>query len=270
MSTERTITATRPGHLDLRLPIGAARVKVDPNATAATVHLHTEDDHGPSADAVRSARSWEDQVLYVAVPEIEGSVTVVGGGGTSVYQSFGTVPRGTRVASMTISGNRNCRIIQSAGDVTFVGGRMVGGGPVVSAITATVTLPPGAALAFRSTSADLTATGHVAAIAVDTTSGDVLVDSVDSLVVSSTSGDVEARRVGQYLNVKSVSGDVEIDAYEGSVASATTVSGDVRFTGFPRAAGQLTASTVSGDLDLRGTGHLNVRATTVSGRNRRR
>ncbi|WP_327067807.1 DUF4097 family beta strand repeat-containing protein [Kitasatospora sp. NBC_01302] len=253
MSTVRTLLATRAAHLDLRLPVGNARVCVDPAARAITVMLSTPDDQGPAADAIHRARCWEDQALNIQVPEVEGGVTVVGSGGRSVYQSFGTV-----------TGNVT--------GVTIVNGRVIvgGGGPLVGQITATVTLPPTAAMVFRSVSGDLNATDHLPALGFTSTSGDLRAQSVEMLVASTVSGDVQAERVGQHLTVETTSGDVRIGVHEGSDAAITTVSGDVRLTAGRRSSGELSVRTVSGDIELHGTAHLAVRSSTVSGRNRRR
>ncbi|MGC0317521.1 DUF4097 family beta strand repeat-containing protein [Kitasatospora acidiphila] len=253
MSTVRSFLAGTSQHLDLNLPFGAATVSVDPGATAVSVLLSTDDGHGPAADAIRHTRYWEDdEALNIAVPEIEGGITVVSNGGRTVHQHFGTVT-GT-VVGMTIVNGR------------VINGGTGGGTAVVSPITATITLPPTAGIIVRSTSADLTATGHVGALGFTTTSGDLVANSVGALVVATVSGDVRVERIGFQLNAETTSGDVRVGVHEGSDAAITTVSGDVLLTAGTRSTGALAVRTVSGDIDLNGTGHLAVQASTVSGR----
>ncbi|MFI8454200.1 DUF4097 family beta strand repeat-containing protein [Kitasatospora sp. NPDC085464] len=251
MTTTRTFLATHAQQLAMVMPTGHIRVSIDPAATAITVLLSTPDDDGPSADAVRRSRSWEDHNrLSIDVPAPDNGFTHIGG--NTVYQSFGTV-----------TGNVT--------GITIVNGRViVGGQQPTSAITATITLPPTAlGVALQSVSADLTVTGHLPVLAFSSTSGDVRVQSVNVLSATTVSGDVVAERTGGDVEIRSTSGDVRIGVHEGHIADIRTVSGDVRLTAGTRATGTLNARTVSGDIELHGTGRLDVRTRTVSGRARR-
>ncbi|MFD9692324.1 DUF4097 domain-containing protein [Kitasatospora sp. NPDC059088] len=256
MATTRTFLAATAQQLAMVMPTGHVRVSIDPAATAITVQLSTPDDDGPSADAVRRTRSWEGPThLSIDVPAANhGSLTI---NGNTVHQSFGTI-------TGDITG------------ITIVNGHVIIGGSIqgqrlASPIAATVTLPPTAlGVALRSVSAGLTATGHLPALAFESTSGDVRVQSVNVLSAKTISGDVGAERIGSDAEIRTTSGDVRIGVYEGRTAEIRTVSGDIRLTAGTRATGTLTARTVSGDVDLHGTNRLDVRTRTVSGHLARR
>ncbi|MGW7443317.1 DUF4097 family beta strand repeat-containing protein [Kitasatospora sp. NPDC054795] len=257
MSTVRTFRATDASKLVLDLPAGDVRVYAHPDATAITVILTTDDDHGPAADAINQARTQEDRgILNVNVPRVDSGMIITSGRGrTVVTQSFGTVTGS--VTGMTIV---NGRVV--TGGVHHVG---------ASPVTATVLMPPSArAMALKTVSADLTATGHHRLLAVTSTSGDVHVDSADILTVTTVSGDVFAQRIGDQALLFSTSGDVRIAVHEGHSIDANTVSGDVRLTAGTRATGSVSVRTVSGDIDLHGTGGLDVTVRTVSGRKTQR
>ncbi|MGK4586028.1 DUF4097 family beta strand repeat-containing protein [Kitasatospora sp. HPMI-4] len=270
MSTQKTISASHSGHLDLNLPTGLARVTVDPKATVAMVTIHTDDDHGPAADAVRSVRSGEGpaeggEALTVTVPEMQGDVTVIGNrnGNLTINQRMGTVARGATVIGLQVNG--------SIGGPGWARQGFTTTGPTLaSAITATVILPPTGALVLRTSSADLVGTGPLLAVGVTSSSGDVILESVEILAVETSSGDVEVGRVGNRMLVQSSSGDVEISAYEGSDAAVQTSSGDVQIIALPRSTGALDIATSSGDILVRGAGHLQLGTATHSGDIRRR
>ncbi|MFJ7909837.1 DUF4097 family beta strand repeat-containing protein [Kitasatospora sp. NPDC096204] len=248
MSTVRTFRATDATKLVLDLPTGDVRVCTDPDATAITVILATDDDHGPAADAVTQARMQEGlTTLSIDVPQVDsGGITMTTRGRNVVFQSVGT-------GNMTII---NGQVITA--DTYHLG---------VSPVTATVLMPPTArGMALKTASADLTATGHHRLLAVTSTSGDVRVDSADILTVTTISGDVTAQRIGADAEIMSTSGDVRIAVHEGHTANIDTVSGDVRFTAGTRATGSVSVRAVSGDITLTGTGRLDVTAHTVSGR----
>ncbi|MFG2904026.1 DUF4097 family beta strand repeat-containing protein [Kitasatospora sp. NPDC048286] len=246
--TVRTFRATDATKLVLDLPTGDVRVCTDPNATAITVILATDDDHGPAADAVNQVWVQEGRdTLSIDVPQVDsGGITMTARGRNVVFHSVGT---------------RNTMIID---------GRVITSGDVhvgVSPVTATVFMPPTArAMALKTISADLTATGHHRLLAATSTSGDVRVDSADILTVTTVSGDVTAQRIGADAEIMSTSGDVRIGVHEGHTANIDTVSGDVRLTAGTRATGSVSVRTVSGDITLTGTGRLDVTAHTVSGR----
>ena len=261
MATTRTLTG-EAGVLYLHLPVGHAHVTVDPAATGITVTLSTTDDTGPSVDALGDATEYYQDGRYVVrVPDIAASVIVDGAstvfrssngaGGMTLRQSVGTVYG--EVIGIRVNGNR----VESGS---------LGTAGIAASINAEVTIPSGVGLDYQGTSADLTVTGHLASIDVNTVSGDVRLASVGDLFVNTTSGDVDADVVFGPVMVRSVSGDVTVGSYQGSGAHVSSTSGDVRLSAGRDAHGSLRATTVSGDLRLRGTERLTVTAETVSGR----
>ncbi|MGQ4514760.1 hypothetical protein [Streptomyces sp. DW26H14] len=92
--TERSFLSASAGPVvfGLSLPVGRAQVHINDRLTTARVTLHTNDSTGPAADAIHRARSMQNgQAFGIEVPEMPGNVTVLGGGGTQVFQSVGTV-----------------------------------------------------------------------------------------------------------------------------------------------------------------------------------
>ena len=261
MATTRTFHGTARA-LDLRLPVGHARVTVDPVATDITVTLSTANDAGPSVDAIGDAIAHCDAGRFtVHVPDIAASVigggvhTVVtggnhAGGGLFVSQSVGTV-----------YGEMN--------GIVFNGGRVVSAGfgsaVTASPIDAEVTVPAGTVLSYSGTSASLTVTGHLIALQFKTVSGRLRLASVTGLHVNTTSGDVDADVVFGSIAARTVSGDVSVGSYQGTAAAISSVSGDVRLNAGRDAHGALQVKTVSGDVRLRGVDRLEVSASTVSG-----
>lgn len=255
--TSRTFTATGHDPVTLRLPSGSARVIVDPGRKLAEITLHTDDETGAAADAIRDARVMTVGGLEVAVPD-------AGGGGMTVINHG----RG----SISVSGNNYGTVISGGGNITVNGQRITPGMTginVISPIAASVHVPPGTHFRFHSTSADLTVTGPLDALTVSTTSGDVEAGMVGALVANSVSGDVEATAVTGSAVVGSTSGDIEIGAYSGRHAALNAISGDIGLSATPDSSGNLHATTVSGDIRLRGAGHLNVSSNSVSGKVRR-
>ena len=243
---ERTFTTTTAGITALHLPAGRARVTVDPAAKTAIVRLHTQDaGDSPAADAIRNARHDTGQGLSVIVPD-NGS----GGGGNVTV----------------ISGGRFSNVSISNGTVTINGVRVSGDGRSSRGITADVTVPPGTELVFRSTSSDLDVTGPLAGLDAVTVSGDITAGMVAGARVQTTSGDIELSAVSEQLDARTVSGDIEVGTYSGGQAALNSVSGDVELAATQAASGALSAQTVSGDVRLRGAGHLHPRVSSVSGR----
>jgi len=78
-------------------------------------------------------------------------------------------------------------------------------------VALTVRCPAGSSLTARAASADVEASGQLAAAKVQTASGDVrLEQAAGELSVQTASGDVEVGRAGGSLTVQAVSGDVRV------------------------------------------------------------
>ena len=133
-----------------------------------------------------------------------------------------------------------------------------------SEVLINVELPPGIALAVRSTSGDTRTEGLSNEQQIDATSGDVRVfEAAGPVRIGTTSGDIEARGVGR-LRLRTVSGDMELSSLRGALDAHSTsgdmtvreaadsvvlgtVTGDIEVTG---AAGSVDAETFSGDIEL--------------------
>lgn len=270
MTTNRTFSGTA-GMLDLRLPVGRARVTVTPDTTRIAVTLSTPDDTGPSVEAIgNTVESYDAGRFWVRVPDIaadiiggSGSSQVVNNGGGTVFNNFHGgihVGRSVQVVNGTITG-----IYINGDNLDF------GHSPqAVSAqpINAEVLLPVGCALSIHGTAVIADITGHLTGLQANTVSGRIRAASVAELVAETTSGDIDAEVVLGSVMARTVSGDIVIGSYHGPEARISTVSGDVRLGAGAGARGTLNVKTVSGDLDLRGTGRLAVSASTVSGHER--
>jgi hypothetical protein len=130
-----------------------------------------------------------------------------------------------------------------------------------SKIRVVVRAPHGAALSFRTASADVAAHGRLGAVRGKTASGDVEVDVADEVSVSTASGDLRFGEVRGAAELRSVSGDVTV-RHVGGELSASVVSGDLRV-----AAADLGGSVnaVSGDIALAAVTGGGVHLTSVSG-----
>ncbi|MET8704315.1 DUF4097 family beta strand repeat-containing protein [Kitasatospora sp. NPDC004723] len=254
MSTKTTVTAALTPHLDLDLPTGLARVTVDPAATVATVTISTADDEGPAADAVRATRHQENaDQLTVTVPAVQGGDVMITGENI-VIQHIGRVVAGTTITGMVVKGNGNVVI-----------GGSVRTGRSTSPVVADIVLPPNGALRFRTLIADLTAKGALLGLTVDSKAGDIRVESVEILAVETRAGDIRADRVGDSVQVTTSTGDVDIRAYEGGLGQITSRTGDVTVRAMPRSSGLLDISTVTGDIEVGGARHLQLRTRTRIG-----
>lgn len=116
-----------------------------------------------------------------------------------------------------------------------------------SALTMTITVPTGSALAVRSGSADVTASGRLGTTQVKSGSGTVTLPTLTAPgVVETGSGQVRIERSESGLQVKSGSGDVTLGEALGAVAISTG-SGDVEIRDCHQPA---VVKTGSGDLSV--------------------
>ncbi|WP_030889859.1 DUF4097 family beta strand repeat-containing protein [Streptomyces sp. NRRL S-1868] len=281
MTTSQTFTATAAGAIwtDVISHVGTVNVTVDPTLTHAVITVSTGDDDGPLADAVRGATKQESTYqslnclcLTVRVPKAKGHTMTMG----NSFSCNGTMVVGHNYGVVTSSGSG---MTISDGDVIIGGRKVVSSGRVVAeqgtvvsggrtgTITVDVTLPSDqSSVRLETTSADITVHGDLQVLDVHSVSGDIQARGVHTLRGNTTSGDVEVDRVDARVDIASVSGDIEIGAYHGSEYRTTTVSGDVHVSATPAATGSIDATTVSGDVTTRGTGHLRERVGTVSGK----
>lgn len=284
LSTSQTFTATAAGAVWAAIisPVGTVNVTVDPTLKNAVVTVSTGDDEGPLADAVRGATKKEStyqhlDCLTVRVPKVQGDTRMGDStysytdGHTMVRQNVGVV-HGS-VTGMTIRNGdvyMGGRKIVSNGRVVAEQGTVVSGGGT-GTITVDVKLPRDqSSVRLETTSADITVHGDLQVLEVHSISGDVKARGVHTLFGNTTSSDFEVDRVDARVDVDSISGDITIGAYNGTRFRAHTVSGDINISATPAADGVIDADTVSGDVTTRGTGHLDERVGTVSGKHRRR
>ena len=123
-----------------------------------------------------------------------------------------------------------------------------------------VVLPTGSSIVVKTGSADITATGRLAAAKVKSGSGDVSLERLSGPAsVDTGSGDVAIAETAE-LRVRSGSGDIRVDHVQGS-SSISTGSGDIRLE---RSAAPVVVKTGSGDLEI-GDAEADVAMTTGSG-----
>ncbi|MFD4020632.1 DUF4097 family beta strand repeat-containing protein [Streptomyces sindenensis] len=271
-----TIDATLLGHG------GTISVRAVPGCERATITVHTADEEGPAADAVREATLRQSgSELSVSVRgkggNTGGTTTVISNRrGGSVYQSVGNITG--QVVGMNIAG----------GNVTVNGVRISGrGGAVVingsSPVEITAVVPVGSSINGRSQSADIIAEGVLLDVTGSTQSGDVRTENASTVRVSTQSGDVVVHRASTVnartqsgdlrlasaatVDGDTMSGDVEIKALSG-VARVNSMSGDVRIHAVT--GGRVSAGTMSGDVSVTAAAEalrsgLDVRADSMTG-----
>jgi hypothetical protein len=129
-----------------------------------------------------------------------------------------------------------------------------------------VTMPRGAVLRLAGVSADLDVRGVRGAQEIRTVSGDVSMDDVAGRIsVQAVSGDVLIRGAVLSLDGSTTSGDLSAVAERFESVRARSVSGDLRLNGRLDPAGEHAIESISGDLELYGSGGMTVRMTAISG-----
>jgi DUF4097 and DUF4098 domain-containing protein YvlB len=112
-------------------------------------------------------------------------------------------------------------------------------------------LDPVGELTFSTASGDLSVETSSRGITVKTASGDVRVGELaGSSRVNTASGDIRVDRLAGSLSCHTASGDVEIGVFLGGVLQSNTMSGDLRAGLRPGTDVDLTANTLTGDVDL--------------------
>jgi hypothetical protein len=124
-----------------------------------------------------------------------------------------------------------------------------------------VRVPDGSDLAFRTVSADVSATGRLGDVRGKTASGDVTVETAAGVRVDSASGDIRAGDVTNDVTVKTASGDITL-GHVGGAIDANVVSGDLRIRAADNGA---SVGAVSGDVELTAVARGDVELRTVSG-----
>ena len=125
-----------------------------------------------------------------------------------------------------------------------------------------VTMPAGSRCQVRTASADLSCTGDLAALDVNTASGDVVAGTITGhAVIETASGDVQLDEVRADADLHTASGDVQL-ARAGGAVTVRTASGDVNIGG---AASSVTVTASSGDVELGSVSAGRAEVKTVSG-----
>ncbi|WP_045742290.1 DUF4097 family beta strand repeat-containing protein [Actinoplanes rectilineatus] len=221
-------TARLTGPVTLNIDTGAADVMVvaDPSVTGTWIELSTEDESGPSVDAIREARFYDDGA-EVSLKLTEPSVSFSTGGMT-----FSNIYGGGMIFG-------NGGTIRVNGQVV-TGGTTIGGSKIlVRAITET-----GSAVKVETVSGDVMAK-NVRVVRAETVSGDVTTLGVDDVRAKTTSGNIDAVGVTASSRLKSVSGDIMVSGEPGTRVTAKTTTGDVSSSGGV----DLDASSVSGRVN---------------------
>lgn len=138
------------------------------------------------------------------------------------------------------------------------GGRVFGRDP---RLRVAVVVPEGAALTFRTVSADVRATGTLGEVRGKTASGDVDVPACAEARVETASGDLRFGDVAGAAELRSASGDVRV-ASVGGTLDASVVSGDLRVGAAPVGG---TAAAVSGAIELSSVREGALTVSSVSG-----
>lgn len=113
--------------------------------------------------------------------------------------------------------------------------------------------PAGADVLVGVASAQIQADLPLGKVDLKTASGDIELDSVDSLTAKTASGDMRVGRVGRSLRFTTASGDLLVDEAPAGSVSVSTASGDIMIEDCEAT---LDVNTASGDVHVRRfTGH---------------
>jgi DUF4097 and DUF4098 domain-containing protein YvlB len=151
--------------------------------------------------------------------------------------------------------------------VAFEDGQLYVHGPRVTTfrrkqgLDLVIKAPAGSTCAAKTTSADLACVGEIAAVSLQTASGDLTAASVGDLAMRSASGDLLLNRASGTVSIHTASGDVQATRLEGEVR-ITTASGDVAI-GY--CAGPVAVHTASGDVKLMAVSAGRVQLGSTSG-----
>lgn len=252
-----TINAELFGHGSL------VTVRAEADCTRATLTIHTADESGASADAVKDATLRQSGNRLEAIVQGRGGnsgSTIVVGGGSSVIQSFGNVTGS--VTGMTITGNGTYISGGGGGDIIVNGVRISGGGTVVqggSPIEITAVVPEGSSVEGYTQSANILVVGAVRNVYAKTQSGSVQAGHAFRVEAKTQSGSITVEQAAE-IEAKTQSGRIRLGRTD--VVTAKTMSGSILIQDF---GGTAQADTMSGSVHIHATAGGNVRAKTMSG-----
>jgi hypothetical protein len=132
-----------------------------------------------------------------------------------------------------------------------------------------ISAPPWMALSLSGVRTDITVTGSIAPISVETVEGEVNVSGGDGLIslrsvqgsvalrgakgrirVYSVNEDVEVTRSSGEVSAETVNGAITLDLVDAPTVEANTVNGDISYNGPIRTGGRYALSTHNGDITL--------------------
>ncbi|CAM5695057.1 hypothetical protein [Streptomyces mordarskii] len=256
-----TPAAVGPALAAVTCPMGSVQVTVDPAATIARAVVRTDDTTSPAAEAVRDSRVTQDgNRLTITVPELQGAsggitqTVITRGGRTQVTQVIGGTVYGS-VTAMTIT--KDGRVITGGSTAT-----------VSSGIEVLITLPAGSGVQMRSYNADLTVTGVLAALDLDTHNGSLTAGVIGRVQVRGHNGDNDLQSVTEWADIETHNGSTYIGSYSGGTARLITHNGNVDLAASPAATGRIEARAHNGNIRLRGVSNrpdLDVVTNTRNG-----
>ncbi|MGB8635809.1 MAG: DUF4097 family beta strand repeat-containing protein [Rhodanobacteraceae bacterium] len=203
----------------------------------------------------------------VSVSNVSGEVTVTGWDRPQV-RITGTLGEGAK--PLKIEGDENSLSIKVEAKKSSGGWFSLGNESHMKPTTLNILVPIGAAINLDLVSSNARVenlTGgkigidsvsgrvHVKAdspeISIDAVSGDVTIaGKTDRLDVDTVSGDVHAPMIGKRGKLESVSGDITVAGGPFEQMNASTVSGDLDIRGGITASGKMDIETMSGDVSL--------------------
>ncbi|MGW7463829.1 DUF4097 family beta strand repeat-containing protein [Streptomyces xantholiticus] len=253
----RSLTAQQVGPLVIDVQLlgvgGVVIVRTDAKCTKAEATISTADKTGISAEAVRDANlRWDARGALVAHVHAKGgsssgtTITNSGSGTVIARNHCGVVEQVTHHHSSTT--------VMSGGDLVFGGSRFQFRGGTVTAIQGPspvqihAVVPEGCSVTAR------------------TQAGDIEVENSPDIIVETQSGDLRLGRT-DLVQARTMFGDITISDF-GGTAQLKSMFGGIRV--HATAGGDITARTMSGDVDVTATEKavtdgLDVRAASMSG-----
>lgn len=251
----RTFTHTHTGPTTLALDLGDADVRLlaDPTAQQAEIIIAPAvADDTVAADLIKRATATSTTDRFtLTIPRPPGhrfsSVQQFGGGVHNVQ--FFARGGGT--------------VIQSAGNITMVNGRIVSGNATVvtpgGRLLVAVRVPADSVLTVDTDAATVATHGRLTEVDYTSVSGDLSVDRAQRVTAGTTSGDITTQ-YSHTARLRTISGDIRVSRV--ADLTANTVSGDARVAAL---AGTADINTISGDIRVTAVTNSTVHAHAVSG-----